>query len=234
MLIPPGYERLVIGCTIAYLPINLRHTIVYPTIIHPKQYICIKIIIILEAESFRTIRIGTLVAVDAEWRNTKLDPRLNGMNGFAELLYKPAHIITAPITDVSHAARLLAEELLIRNLTSGLWIWIEIIINMESINIISAYNVHCHLANIVGCSLQPRVQQRQLAILKTEIRTPLYDILRRNLLIGSYAMLGTIRINPGMKLHATIMTLLYHPLQRIPIRRRSLSLHPRKKLAPRL
>ena len=87
MLIPPGYERLVIGSTIAYLPINLRHTIVYPTIIHPKQYICIKIIIILEAESFRTIRIGTLVAVDAEWRNTKLDPRLNGMNGFAELLY---------------------------------------------------------------------------------------------------------------------------------------------------
>ena len=156
------------------------------------------------------------------------------MNGFAELLYKPAHVITAPITDVSHAARLLAEELLIRNLTSGLWIWIEIIINMESINIISAYNVHSHLANIVGCSLQPRVQQRQLAILKTEIRTPLHDILRRNLLIRSYAMLGTIRINPGMKLHTTIMTLLYHPLQRIPIRRRSLSLHPRKELAPRL
>ena len=28
-------------------------------------------------------RIGTLVAVDSEWRNTKLNPRLNGMNGFA-------------------------------------------------------------------------------------------------------------------------------------------------------
>ena len=90
------------------------------------------------------------------------------MNGFAELLYKPAHVITVLITYVSHAARLLAEELLIRNLSSGLWIWIEIIISMESINIISAYNVHSHLANIVGCSLQPRVQQRQLAILKTE------------------------------------------------------------------
>ena len=75
------------------------------------------------------------------------------MYGFAELLYKPAHVITAPITYVSHAARLLTVELLIRNLTSGLWIWIEIIINMESINIISAYNVHSHLANIVGCSL---------------------------------------------------------------------------------
>ena len=156
------------------------------------------------------------------------------MDGFAELLYKPAHVITAPITYVSHATRLLAEELLIWNLTSSLWIWIEIIINMESINIISAYNIHSHLANIVSCSLQPRVQQRQLAILKTEIRTPLHDILRRNLLIGSYAMLGTIRINPGMKLHATIMTLLYHPLQRIPIRRRSLTLYARKKLAPRL
>ena len=33
-------------------------------------------------------------------------------------------LYTYPITYVSHAARLLAEELLIRNLSSGLWIWI--------------------------------------------------------------------------------------------------------------
>ena len=52
MLVPPGNERLVISSTIAYLPINLRHTIVYPTIIHPKQNISIKIIIILKTEGF--------------------------------------------------------------------------------------------------------------------------------------------------------------------------------------
>ena len=75
------------------------------------------------------------------------------MDGFAELLYKPAHVITAPITYVSHAARLLTVELLIRNLTSSLRIWIEIIIDMKTINVISAYYIYSHLANIVGCSL---------------------------------------------------------------------------------
>lgn len=46
-------------------------------------------------------------------------------------------------------------------------------------------------------------------------------------------MLGTIRIDPGMNLHSTLMTLLNHPLQRIPIRRWSLALDTGEELAPR-
>ena len=37
----------------------------------------------------------------------------------------------------------------------------------------------------------------------------------------SSSVLGTIRINPGMQFHASAMTLFHHPLQRVPIRRRS-------------
>ena len=36
-----------------------------------------------------------------------------------------------------------------------------------------------------------------------------------------------------MNLHSTLMTLLNHPLQRVPIRRRSLALDTGKELAPR-
>ena len=42
----------------------------------------------------------------------------------------------------------------------------------------------------------------------------------------------TVRINPGMKLHTSFMTFINHKLHRIPIRRGSLSLHPRQKTAP--
>ena len=45
-------------------------------------------------------------------------------------------------------------------------------------------------------------------------------------------MLGTERIDPCMKFHTTVVALLNHPLQRIPVRRRSLSLHTRQITAP--
>ena len=57
-------------------------------------------------------------------------------------------------------------------------------------------------------------------------------------MIGSILMgrlgLGTIRINPGMKLHTATMTLVYHPLQGVPIGIRLLALLTRQIVAPRL
>ena len=44
----------------------------------------------------------------------------------------------------------------------------------------------------------------------------------------------TIRVQPCVKLHATLVTLLNHPLQRVPIRLRRLALHTGEETAPRL
>ena len=45
--------------------------------------------------------------------------------------------------------------------------------------------------------------------------------------------LRTIRINPRMQLHTTLMTLVYHPLQRVPIGRRCLTLLACQETTPR-
>ena len=45
--------------------------------------------------------------------------------------------------------------------------------------------------------------------------------------------LRTIGIDPGVELHTTFMTLVYHPLQRIPIRRRCHTLLSCQKTTPR-
>src|SRR5262245_31526949 len=48
------------------------------------------------------------------------------------------------------------------------------------------------------------------------------------------AEIGPVWIAPGMKLHSSLMRLLNHELQRVIIRRGSLSLPARQPLAPRL
>ena len=66
MLIPPGYERLVIGSTIAYLPINLRHAVVNEAIVHPEEHIGIEVVVVLQAEGVGTDWGIAPVAIDAE------------------------------------------------------------------------------------------------------------------------------------------------------------------------
>ena len=46
--------------------------------------------------------------------------------------------------------------------------------------------------------------------------------------------LCTVWVEPSMQLHATLMTLVYHPLQGVPVGRGSLALLSGEKSAPRL
>ena len=50
MLVPPLDEGLIIGSSVAYLPIELRHAVVDETIIDPEQHIGIEVIIVLKTE----------------------------------------------------------------------------------------------------------------------------------------------------------------------------------------
>ncbi len=47
--IPPPYQLLVVGSLVPYLPIELRHAIVHPAIVHPFEYVGVKVVIILQA-----------------------------------------------------------------------------------------------------------------------------------------------------------------------------------------
>src|SRR3712207_9544362 len=60
-----------------------------------------------------------------------------------------------------------------------------------------------------------------------------YTTLFRSQLRGRLG-LCTVRVYPRMKLHTTLVALVNHPLQWVPIRLGSPTLNTREKLAPRL
>ena len=66
MLVPPSDKRLVVGSTIAYLPVELGHIIVDPTIVDPQQHIGIQVVIVLQTIGQASVRVVTLVAINTE------------------------------------------------------------------------------------------------------------------------------------------------------------------------
>ena len=93
------------------------------------------------------------------------------MDGFAQLLDEAAHVVASPVADVSESPALLTEELLVWNLLAGCGIRIEIVVDMETIDVVAAHDVGSHTAGIVGCLLESRVEEHQIIIVEAEIRT---------------------------------------------------------------
>ena len=69
---------------------------------------------------------------------------------------------------------LLTEELLVWNLLAGCGIWIEIVVDMETVDVVAAHDVGCHTAGIVGCLLESWVEEYQVIIVEAEIRMGLH------------------------------------------------------------
>ena len=91
-------------------------------------------------------------------------------------------------------------ELLIGYLLAWRWIRIEIIIDVETVNVITAHDVGSHLAGIVSTLLQAWVHDDKVIIIEAKLRMLLHDALRGELTEGGGTMLGTIRIDPRMQL----------------------------------
>lgn len=80
-----------------YLPVYLRNIIIDPTIARPKQYICIQIVIVLQAVGLASERIVLFVTVDTKRTNTELHPRLQATNSLVYLLNQYINIAPAPV-----------------------------------------------------------------------------------------------------------------------------------------
>ena len=216
VLVPPTDQRLVIGSLIANLPVNLRHTIVKPAIIHPHQHISIQVIIVLQAVGITADSSILLVTVDTKRRDTHLYPRLHGMYRLIELLDKQVYVIPAPVATILDAITMKTILRIIRNNLSCCRIRIEIVIHMNTIHIVTGHDILGHLTDIVTVLRNTRIQYLQSVVVKTSLR------MLNSHMSGSQCRctlcLRTIRIDPRMQLHATLMTLFNHPLQGIPIR----------------
>ena len=154
------------------------------------------------------------------------------MHRLIELFDKEIHVIATPVTTVFDTVRVLTILLIIRNHLSSCGIRIEIIIHMDAIDIIACHDILSHRTDIVAVLGDARIQDELLVIGEAALR------MHHAHMIGSQhrgtLSLGAIRVDPRMQFHTTLVTLLYHPLQRIPIRRRCLALLSRQKTAPGL
>ena len=102
---------------------------------------------------------------------------------------------------------------------------------MQAINIVSAKDIAYNMTYIMAILVVGGIEDILSVILEDEVATPLGDMLGREG-IGGFS-LCTIGIYPCMEFHTTLMTLLHHPLQWIPIRRGSLALLTGEETAPR-
>ena len=102
---------------------------------------------------------------------------------------------------------------------------------MKSIDIIAAKDIANDMTYILAILVVGRIEDVLSVILKDEIATLVGYVLGREDMGG--LGLGTIGIYPCMEFHTALVTLLYHPLERVPIRRGSLALLTCEKTAPR-
>ena len=233
MLVPPHNQRLVVGSLVANLPIYLWHAIVNPPVVHPHQHVGIEVVIVLQSVRL-TSHLGRtlLVAIDAEGRHTELHPRLHLLDALAHLLDEHVHVVAAPVAFVLESVVVLGELLVVGNLLTGSGIRIEIVVDMDSIHVIAAHDVLHHLTDIVAVGGDAWVQDTQAVV-----REYSFGMGDCDMIVGKHRRplgAGTIGIEPRMQLHPTLVALLHHPIQRVPIGRGSLTLHTRQETAPRL
>ena len=230
--VPPCDERLVISCRMADLPIDLRHTVVYPAIVDPQQHVGIKIIVVLKAVGLGSVHgITLLVAIDAERRNAELHPRLTLMTGLRKLLDKPVDIVPAPVVDILQTVAVMPEEGLVRDHLTRCWIGIEIVIDMQSVDIIPRNDVVHDLADVLPVLLEARIEDELSVISEHTAGTTDGHVVVCQL--GRALRFGPIGVDPRMQFHPAAMTFSDHPLQGIPEGLRHPTLKTGQKAAPR-
>ena len=231
MLAPPSDERLVVGSLVANFPINLRYVVINPTLFYPFQHVGIKVVIVLQAVCDASCRVVLLITIDAEGSHTELHPGFHCMQALVELLHKEVHVLTAPVATV-HAITIHSIRVVIGNGHSCHGVWIEIVVDMKAVDIVAPYNVASYAAYPLAVLGTSGVEENKPVVIEEKLRVTLIGMIDGQ--ESGALRLRTIRIDPCMKLHATGVTLLNHPLQRVPERIGRRALLTSQIAAPRL
>ena len=213
---PPTNQTIVVGCLMSDFPIELWHHIVHPTLVHPIEHIGIKVVIVLQTARFASWNVASSreVMIDAEGRNPKFHPRFHAVHCVVEHLHKGVYIISAPLCFVLNSIAIgLISSIILNHLTSC-WIGVEIIVDVQAVYIIATHDVGCNFANVALIFHHTRIKNQQSIIAKEAFR--IFEIRVRSSQFVRTFCLRTKGINPCVQLHATIVTLINHPSQRIP------------------
>ena len=164
-----------------YLPVYLRNIIIDPTIARPKQYICIQIVIVLQAVGLASERIVLFVTVDTKRTNTELHPRLQATNSLVYLLNQYINIAPAPVGTIGEPSAVTGKACVIRKVHAFCRIRIEIIIHMNSVYIVTRNNVRHHHANMTTTFGQCRIKKELIIVSDKPFRMDIIQVIGRQL-----------------------------------------------------
>ena len=215
VVVPPVNQLVVVCRLVANLPIDLGYAVVHPPLLVPQQDVGIELIIVLQAIGATALGVALLVAIDAEGRDAYLHPRLDGVDSLVELFHEEVYVVATPVTYIGIPLVVGSKIGSIRDVNTCHRVRIEIVVDVQSVNIITLQDVHDDSTDVVAVLLQGWVQQRQSVIGEATLRMTT-DHMARTVGMGSLR-LGTIGIDPRMQLHAALVTLFNHPLQGVPI-----------------
>ena len=88
---------------------------------------------------------------------------------------------------------------------------------MNGVNIVASDDVAHHLADKVATLWQCRIEIRLTAILHKPLGVFVIDVIGRQAFNFAFGVSHAIRIEPSVQLHAAIVALGNHKLQRVPI-----------------
>ena len=231
---PPVYQFVVVGGGVPDFPVDLRHEIVHPAVVDPKEHVGIKVIVVLQPLCLRARQVCAFfeVMVNAEGRHTKFYPRLHAVNAVAEHLDEGIDIVAPPIVDICNAIAMRGIGLGIGNSQAGYGIRIEVIVDMQSVHVVAAYDVGGDGTDIFAVFRHAGVEEHEVVVFEEAFRVLHVGV--RCCQFRSAFGLGAERVDPGVQFHAALMTFVHHPRQRVPIGCGPLSLPPREVAAPRL
>ena len=86
------------------------------------------------------------------------------MYAIAELLDELVDVEASPVALVRDAVVVGCVVLIVGDDLSRYWVWIEIVIDMESIDVVASYDVGCYGADIVAVPLVGRIEYELIVI----------------------------------------------------------------------
>ena len=183
ILCPPLHQCLIISYRMTYLPVYLRNVIVYPTFTGPKKHISIKIIIVLQTIGLTTQRITLLITVNTKRRNTELNPRLQFAHCLMNFLYQHIDITATPIRFIRKSTAITGKAGIIREVYSLFRIRVEIIIHMNSINIVAGNNIRNHHTDVATAFRQCRVEIDLVTVSNKPFGMDIINMARRQFIL---------------------------------------------------
>ena len=226
--IPPAQQGGIVGCLVANLPVELGDVVVDPPLTYPFEDVGIEVVVVLQSVGGAARGVAAHVAIDAERGHAELHPRLDAADGLEHVADEEVDILPAPVAD-AQSVTILGIGVAIGNGQSLNGIGIEVVVDVDAVDVVALHDVGHHLTDVLAILRHSGVEEPQPIVLEEAVGM-LQEVGTGER--GRTLRLGTERIDPGVQFHASLVALLHHPGQRVPIGFGHLALHTRQKAAP--